>query len=51
MKRRFDLAVRNALHASAGRPLNEITQRYIELRVKQKLDHAGAMAQMATAGK
>jgi len=40
-----------AKHAPAGRPLNETTQRYIELRVQQKLDHASAMARMASPGK
>lgn len=39
-----------AAHAPAGKPLAETTQRYVDLRVKQKLDHAGALAQMA-AGK
>jgi hypothetical protein len=33
-----------AQHAQSGKPLNETTQRYVELRVKQKLDHAGALA-------
>ncbi len=40
-----------ARYAPAGRSLNETTQRYIELRVKQKLDHAGALARLATPGK
>jgi len=35
------------LHAKAGKPLSEATQRYIEFRVKQKLDHVGALKQMA----
>jgi len=38
-----------AQFAPAGKPLNETTQRYVQLRLK-KLDHAGTMAQMA-AGK
>lgn len=38
------------LHAQAGKPLSETTQRYIELRVKQRLDHAGALKRMAVAG-
>jgi hypothetical protein len=33
-----------ALYAPAGKPLSETTQRYIDLRVKQKLDHAKALA-------
>jgi|GEM_PF-3979641 len=32
------------LHAKAGKLLSETTQRYVELRVKQKLDHAKALA-------
>lgn len=39
-----------AQYAPAGKPLNETTQRYVQLRLHKKLDHAGAMAQMA-AGK
>lgn len=38
-----------AQYAPAGKPLNATTQRYVQLRLK-RLDHAGAMAQMA-AGK
>lgn len=38
-----------AQFAPAGKPLNETTERYVQLRLK-KLDHAGAMARMA-AGK
>ena len=37
-------------YAPAGKPLTDTTQRYFKLRVHQKLDHAGALAQMA-AGK
>ena len=37
-------------HAPAGKPLADTTQRYFKLRVHEKLDHAGALAQMA-AGK
>jgi len=33
-----------ARYAPSGKPLNETTQRYIELRVNKKLDHAGALA-------
>lgn len=33
-----------AQHAPSGKPLSETTQRYIELRAKQRLDHAGALA-------
>lgn len=36
-----------ARHAPAGKPLQETTQRYFELRAKQKLDHAGALTAMA----
>ena len=36
-----------AKRAPAGRPLQETTQRYFDLRSKQKLDHAAAMAAMA----
>lgn len=39
-----------AKYAVAGQPLSETTQRYVQLRLHKKLDHAGAMAQMA-AGK
>lgn len=39
-----------ARYAQPGKLLSETTQRYIELRSKERLDHAGAMAQMA-AGK
>lgn len=38
-----------AQHAPTGKPLTDTTQRYFELRVRQKLDHAGAMVQMAAA--
>lgn len=31
-------------HAPSGKPVSETTQRYVDLRVKQKLDHAGALA-------
>lgn len=37
-----------AKYAVAGKPLSETTQRYVQLRLQQKLDHAGAMAQMAS---
>lgn len=33
-----------ALYAQAGKPLSETTQRYVDLRVKQRLDHAKALA-------
>ena len=33
-----------ALYAPAGKPLSETTQRYVDLRVNKKLDHAGALA-------
>jgi hypothetical protein len=33
-----------ALYAPAGKPLSETTQRYIDLRVNKKLDHAKALA-------
>lgn len=33
-----------AQFAPAGKPLSETTQRYIDLRVNQKLDHAKALA-------
>ncbi|MEW6513596.1 MAG: hypothetical protein AB1443_06320 [Pseudomonadota bacterium] len=33
-----------ARYAQSGKPLSETTQRYVELRAKQKLDHAGALA-------
>ncbi|MEW6165376.1 MAG: hypothetical protein AB1642_09970 [Pseudomonadota bacterium] len=36
-----------AMRAPAGKPLQETTQRYFELRAKRKLDHAGAMAALA----
>lgn len=36
-----------AKHAPAGRPLNETTQRYVELRAQKKLNHTDAMARMA----
>lgn len=36
-----------AKYAMAGKPLSETTQRYVQLRLHQKLDHAGALAQMA----
>jgi hypothetical protein len=36
-----------AAHAPAGKPLNETTERYFDLRARQKLDHAGAMAGLA----
>jgi len=36
-----------AKYAPAGQSINDTTQRYVELRVKQKLDHAAAMAKMA----
>lgn len=36
-----------AKYAPAGKPINDTTQRYFDLRVKQKLDHAAAMAKMA----
>lgn len=39
-----------AQFAPAGRPLNETTQRYVELRLQKKLDHAAAMTRLA-AGK
>jgi hypothetical protein len=39
-----------AKHAPAGKPLNEATQRYANLRVKDRLGHAEAMAALA-AGK
>jgi hypothetical protein len=32
-----------ALYAQAGKPLSETTQRYIDLRVNQKLDHVKAL--------
>lgn len=35
-----------AKRAPAGRPLAETTNRYFELRAKQKLDHAAALAAM-----
>jgi hypothetical protein len=35
-----------ATRARPGRPLQETTQRYFDLRAKQKLDHAGALAAM-----
>jgi hypothetical protein len=39
-----------AKHAPAGKPINDTTQRYFNLRVKEKLGHAEALAAMA-AGK
>ena len=33
-----------ALYAPAGKPLSETTQRYVDLRVNQKLDHPKALA-------
>jgi hypothetical protein len=33
-----------AQYAPAGKPLSETTQRYIDLRVNKKLDHAKALA-------
>lgn len=33
-----------ALYAQTGKPVSETTQRYIDLRVNKKLDHAGALA-------
>lgn len=36
-----------AKYAPAGKPLNETTQRYFDLRAKQKLDHVAALAAMA----
>lgn len=36
-----------AQHAPDGKPINETSQRYFDLRVKQKLDHAAAMAKLA----
>lgn len=35
-----------AKYAPVGKPLNETTQRYFNLRVKQKLNHAAALAAM-----
>lgn len=35
-----------ATRAPPGRPLQETTQRYFDLRAKQKLDHAAALAAM-----
>lgn len=37
-----------AQYAQAGKPLSETTQRYVQLRLHQKLDHAGAMTRMAS---
>lgn len=45
--RPLDVLEAATLHAKAGMPLSETTQRYIELRVKRKLDHAGALKRMA----
>jgi hypothetical protein len=36
-----------ALHAPSGKPLTETTHRYFDLRAKQKLDHAAALAAMS----
>ena len=36
-----------AKHAPAGKPMNETTNRYFELRAKKKLGHAEAMAALA----
>ena len=36
-----------ATHAPVGKPLNETTQRYFDLRTRDKLGHAEAMAAMA----
>lgn len=33
-----------AKHAPAGKPIGETTQRYVDLRVKQRLGHAEALA-------
>lgn len=33
-----------ARYVQSGKPLSETTQRYIDLRVNKKLDHAGALA-------
>ncbi len=37
-----------AKYAPAGKPINDTTQRYFDLRVKQKLGHAEAMTKLAT---
>lgn len=39
-----------AAYAPPGKPMQETTQRYFELRARRKLDHAGALAALA-AGK
>lgn len=49
---RIDVRPHEVLEAAAqfaqpGKPLSETTQRYVELRAKQKLDHAAALKQMA----
>ena len=36
-----------AKHAPAGKPMNETTNRYFDLRVKKKLGHAEAMVALA----
>lgn len=36
-----------AKHAPVGKPLSETTNRYFDLRAKQKLDHAATLAAMA----
>lgn len=36
-----------AKHAPSGKPLNETTQRYFDLRAKKKLGHAEALAALA----
>lgn len=38
------------LHAKAGKPLSATTQRYIELRLQQRLGHADALRRMAASG-
>ena len=38
-----------ARYAKPGKPLSDTTQRYVELRARQKLGHAEAMTQFAAA--